>query len=532
MTKPKFEIRDFMSLDHKSVRQDAMDLLQDVRDSNKKPFLRASIDATHAGRLTNMRVYPGKKMQRSADSFLKPTPKPVLKHHRDDQDAIGRVRTAEFVQLKHGEAFDFDYRNPSKGAGSGFVRLGVDIMDPDAIEQFMDGRISQFSTRQHFQDVYCSVCGENIADQMAMGGMFNTHEHQVGETYRIGKGKDASDYLCFLITGDLDYKEVSAVNIPGDDETKINGFEIVEPQVAADWAVMKCGGDTADHASVDSLTLSVGTDFVDLLAGGSVTASDREKLTGKTIVAVSSIFNDQLEDQNTMDKENTPDPELEEPQGKDSQNTESSEAREDSADSSNAKDGKETTEGVTAPESTASDESSTSDQTSTLTSAALTASLEALTEKLEKANAKEQELQGKVGRLEAQLAEKDEEVERQKAAAADALAEAKESYAQQLLSNRLILKKADTQGIDSKEAYDSKLLEYTERSLDSLKDAISDLGPEVAASAKALGVKTAKDFAADKPVDNPVNNTSSKSADSESKQPRTPKEELTNWVNS
>ena len=177
-----------------------------------------------------MRVYPGRHMRDSASTFMEPVPKPVLKHHRDEEDAIGRVSSAEFIQLKNGDAFDFDYREPSEGRGSGFIKLGLDIMDRDAMEQFADGRIRQFSTRQAFQSVHCSICGEDIADSMSFLG--SSHEHKVGEVYSSDEAGDThgdKDYLCYLITGPLTYREVSSVNIPGDDASDINGFEIIEP---------------------------------------------------------------------------------------------------------------------------------------------------------------------------------------------------------------------------------------------------------------------------------------------------------------
>ena len=529
--KPRFEIRDYMNIEANPIKDNAIDLFHDVCDSERKPVLRASIDATHSGRLTNMRVYPGKRMRKSASTFLKPSPKPVLKHHNDTADAIGRVSKAQYVKLKNGDAFDFDYKKPSTGAGSGFIKLDVDIMDADAIEQFMDGRISQFSSRQHFQDVYCSICGENIADQLAFGGMFNSHEHQVGETYKIGKGRNAKDHLTYLITGDLEYKEVSAVNIPGDDETKVNGFEIIEPQAATDWAVMNCQG---DQISMDSLTLSVGGEFVDLLSGGSVTSEDRKRLTGKTHVAVSASFTDHLANEDSkMDDNQKPEDDTEvKDQDKDNKNTSDSVASGAEGKDSNVEGDGEAKEGVEAPKPDASSSDSTSDNSS-LSSEALQASVEALTKELKEAKTQRQEAEGKASRLEAQLSEKDSDIERQKTAAADSLKEAKTAYATQLLNNRMFLKKSDVSSVDSKESYEEALNKYQERSLDSLKDALSDLGPEVSEFQKSAGVKGAADFAKDKKVEAPVANTPVEGKDKQEpapSKPKTAREQLDNYI--
>ena len=536
----KYEIIDTMSLNERAIASDASSLIHDVLDAKKKPVLRASIDATHSGRLTNMRVYPGQRMRKGVNTFLKPVPKPVLKHHRDDEDAIGRVSSAEYIQLKHGEAFDFDYRNPGKGAGSGFIKLGLDIMEADAMEQFADGRIQQFSTRQAFDSAYCSVCGEDITEDLAFGGMFSSHEHQIGEAYKVGKGKNAQDYLCFLITGDLEYREVSAVNIPGDDQSKINGFEIIEPQSVEDGlTTIHCAGDGLT-AEMDSLTLTVGSEFVDLLAGGSVTAKDKRKLTGKTVVAVSPSFNDHLinQEEDTTDmkdkEELKPDEEVkDESQNTEEETTETPEARKESGESSTETNESEDQEDVVVPEKEDTEEE-VSDHTSGLSSAALQASLEAVTAQLNEAKAEKENLQGKVSRLEAKIAEKDEEIERQKTITADSLAETKMAYAQQLLANRMILKKGDVNGIDSKKDYENKLSEYAERSLDSLKDALSDLGPEITEASAQNGIKTANDFMQEERLENPVANMKpTEEADSEEQEivpELSPAEELDNYL--
>lgn len=523
MARPRFEIVDNLQLDYRAVRTDAADLLHEALDSARSPILRASIDATHSGRLTNMRVYPGRKMKKSMKTFLEPVPKPVLKHHKDDEDPIGRVSSAEYVQLKSGDEFRFDYKNPGKGVGSGYIKLGLDIADPDAMQKFADGRFQQFSTRQHFQDVYCSVCGENIADDMAFGGMFSQHEHQVGEVYRIkGEGKRASDHLCYLITGDLDYKEVSPVNIPGDSHSKLNGFQIVEPNEATDMAVMTCAGDGL-VASVDSLSLATRDASVDLLAGGAITSEERRQITGKTVVAVSPSFVDNVDDQDSEDmtkQDATVDPTETKDQDAEDKNTDTSAASKgDGENSSSEKDG-ETKEGVVAPESKSSDKGS-SDQGG-ISAEALAASVEALTAQLTAARKEAEESASKATRLEAQLAERDAEIDRQKTAAADALTETKGALARQLMSDRLLLQKADVSAIDSSEAYDEKLAEFAERSLDSLKDALEDLKLEVAEAAKKVGVKSPSDFAKGAPVENPVKNTPAPSKDKE-EEPKAPK---------
>lgn len=508
MTKPKFQITDNLNVNFKSLRPDALELFSDALEvKNLKPVLSASIDATHSGRLTNMRVYPGARVKRSMKSFLEPVGKPVLKHHDAMSDPIGRVVGANFIQLKQGDDFKYDYKNPDKGEGSGLIQLELNIMEQDSIEQFIDGRIQQFSTSQFFQDVFCSVCGKNIADEMSI--FWNEHEHKVGETYSVKVGKKSQDFLCYLITGDLEYSEVSPVNVPADKFSKLNSFKFIEPSKDSDWGIMECFDDSS--TSVNSMTLSVGADsVVDLLAGSYNSAKDRKTLTGKTIIAVSPLFTDLIQDQQTQEQDmtDTKDPANADNKLENKETTEESAASDTSVDNSDNDGSSKGKEGVVAPVTEAKVEGK-SDQ-SVLSDKALNASLEAVTAQLETLKTEKAEADSKITRLEAQLAEKDEEIDRQKTIATDSLTETKTALAGQLLTSRLILGKADVVSIDSKDAYQEKLNAYSERKTDSLKDSLSDLSIEVAEAMKKMGVKSSADFAADS-IDDDVTSTATES---------------------
>ena len=491
MAIPNFRIRDNQSVNYQSLRPDALELFSDALESKTdKPTLSVSIDATHSGRLTNMRVYPGVRVKRSMKTFLEPVGKPVLKHHDMRSDPIGRVVGANFVQLKTGDDFKFDYRNPTKDTGSGLIQLDLKIMEQDSIEQFIDGRIQQFSTSQDFQEVFCSICGKNISDEMTM--FWNDHEHKVGETYKVKTGKSSKDYLCYLVTGDLTYVEVSPVNIPADEHTKVNSFKFIEPSKDFNGGMMECFNGSS--ASVNSMTLSMGSDsVVNLLAGTYDSAKDRRTLTGKTIVAVSPLFTDLLQDQQEEEDMTKITGSDEDQALKETIDVDA--ASDTSKDNSKNDDGSEKKEGVVAPEIKTTIEDK-SDQIG-LSDMALTASLEAVTIQLETLKTEKAEADSKINRLEAKLLEKDEEISRAKTSATDSLTETKSALAGQLLTSRLVLKKEDVASINTKDEYIAKLASFTERKLDSLKDSISDLYLEVASAMKSMGVKSAADFAAD-----------------------------------
>ena len=96
----------------------------------------------------------------------------------------------------------------------------------------------------------------------------------------------------------------------------------------------------------------------------------------------------------------------------------------------------------------------------------------------------------------------------------------------------MFLAKSDVSSIDSKEDYEAKVKEYADRTLDSLKDALSDLGPEITARSKAVGVKTALDMVSSDKVENTVLNTPVDLTDGEEDlvDAKSPEEELDNFM--
>jgi len=527
MAKPKFEIVDSFQVQSKAIPDDALELFDDLASLGKKRALKATIDATHSGRLTNMRVYPGPKMKRSLKSFLEPYRKPVLKHHDDEQDPIGRVTGASFVQLSKGDDFKFDYKNPSKGMGSGFIKLDVVINDQNSIEKFLDKRFSSFSTRQTSAEAFCSICG---SDMLQDGGLFS-HEHQVGEIYQIesdslkdGKRRRA-DYLCYVITGLLDYREVSTVNIPGDAYSAAGGFELVQAD-SEESVIMKCAGDSL-LATMDSLQITNGQNSVDLMEP--ITARDRRMLTGKTIVAISPSFDSSsMGEGDTMtEKDEVVDETVDKTE--DNGDTVASDATADGK-SDQSKTDSEGKEDVVVPQSEDKADADTGDSNvSTLSPGVLQTSLEAVTKELEGAKNEKNELTSEIERLKASLKEKDDEITRVREGAQDSLNEVKLAYARQLLTDRLVLGKSDVKGIDDGDGFKTQVDKYAERTLESLKDSLEDLKQELIDHCKGRGIFNSVEAIGGKPVDNPSANVPVKDKEEEKKpirKMRTQKEQL------
>ena len=467
------EIIETFNVDLGDLVDGYQDLLGDLTDSKAKPKLVLNIDATHSGRLTNNRVYPGVMVRKSVGTFTFPKGKPVLKNHDSDKDPIGRVTSAKFKQLKQGKAFELDYKSPSTGPGSGVITLGLEIMDEDSIEKFLDGRYQEFSTRQSFDGFFCSVCGNDYTK--------DTCGHYPGDIVNL-KGKDSKnkEYLVYGITGPLSYKEVSVVNIPADAYTNINEMEMVDSSFERDFLVS--GRDDFSHG-VSQLLLasSVGTDSVNLLSSGkrrAVTSKDRELLTGKTIFSIAGpdFKINQETFMETEKKEEILDQEVENLETQ--ENTDAAESSKESSvsESSQETESEDKSEGVEAPQVEPEenvDETEVSDlEVAEIANKLLVSANKKLEDSIK-------QLSSELERVKGQLTLKDEEIERLRNSSVEAQAQLKESTARQLLDNKLTLGKLDTADVKDKSSYDAKLAELSQRSIESLNDALIDLSPEL-----------------------------------------------------
>ena len=233
----KIKYRDYISVSEDSLKVPEQLLRTwDASESADGKSLLIKIDATHSGRITNRRVYPGRKMKKATKSWYSTDrggtssyDKPVLKNHDERVDPLGRVIKAEYVHLKNGKDFTEDYLMPDlKGPGSGFIRLTANISDEDAIAKFLDGRFQTVSTSQSSSGQTCSICDKEMIPPYLrfLMGMDDDDEdscsHIPGRVYTVKNGKKKEKKLCYAITGDLEYYEVSPVNTPGDAFAKVS----------------------------------------------------------------------------------------------------------------------------------------------------------------------------------------------------------------------------------------------------------------------------------------------------------------------
>lgn len=205
--------------------------------------LKVKIAATHSGVVTmNNMFYLPDNMKRGTPTFLEDYNKPILLHHNERQDNIGRVIDAVYIDtsniikdsIKDAAFSDSSFRDFCAGRmpfsyqidfarkylindthtmiqndmyyGLGHIQIVADITDPDAIQKFLDGRYLTGSVGARTNRAICSVCKQNWTES-------GPCEHEPGSVYDEKK--------CVLITGDFIYDEYSMVNSPADRQSKV-----------------------------------------------------------------------------------------------------------------------------------------------------------------------------------------------------------------------------------------------------------------------------------------------------------------------
>jgi hypothetical protein len=233
-------VSDNLTVDMTRVKPELKNkFVQKVRDFEQAgrvgvaPKLVVSVAATHAGLPTgNMAFYTPDRMKQGLPSFTDKFAKPVLLHHNDMADAVGRVNRATYRDLSHmyvepmqkfaeryggtvftdakvdlEKAFDqvdwiVENMVPMKDyAGLGYGELDLHITDAEAAEKIVDQRYLTVSVGFTTDSMYCSNCHQDWASE----GMC---EHERGKVY---DGKQT-----LLIPGKFNYEEVSWVNSPAD----------------------------------------------------------------------------------------------------------------------------------------------------------------------------------------------------------------------------------------------------------------------------------------------------------------------------
>ena len=223
-------VNDVKYVNQKGEAIDAMHLLKDVASGKVNiAALDVQIEATHSGKNHNYCVYYEDSMEKDADTFLNPFPKPMLKNHDSYSEPLGRTR-----QAWHGPSQLTDERSA--------IHLVTRVTDEDAIKKFLDGRYSTVSIGGSMGTVTCNICGKTILKD----GKFKFCGHWKGETYK--------DQVCYWGAKDIRYHEVSTVNNPADDFAQVVKVTVITDEDDKNSDNKEGAGDMGNQASNGSQT--------------------------------------------------------------------------------------------------------------------------------------------------------------------------------------------------------------------------------------------------------------------------------------
>jgi len=446
-------VKIYSSLDSVLIDQPTDPIIKDAAVAavakDKNPRLSITIDATHSGVITNRRVYPAKTVSTGYKSFTSKAnggsaeyDKPVLKHHDLHEDPIGRIVKASYVPLKSGKEFDEDFKRPDPvgGKGSGVVTVTALITDQESIQKIIDGRYLSVSAGHNTDSMTCSICAKSILKCNHWPGKYYDAEGEETD--------EENGFYCFYITGNMDYEELSFVNMPAQPPAKLVNFK---------WEDCLA---KSDFEKKDFLIESMTRGKKSMVRGFSLMDDDGEfnllkgtfeSSTKKTVVAMTSPV------ANNSDKH------AETPKVPQAKNSKNSAAQETNIANSNTKDSKMDL---------------TTEQNG-LDVQTLQTSLQAVSAEKDKLSKEKAAADQKIATLEATLASKNSEIERLTKAQTDSQVEMSKALATALTSHRMKLGKPDTVSIDSTEKFNEYVSKLAKRSADSLRDAIEDIMSEL-----------------------------------------------------
>jgi hypothetical protein len=223
--------------------------LHECKDSSSESgySLLVHVDATHAGVVNgNARFYRPDLMAASTHTWgdNKRTQKPVLAHHDQDSDPLGRVATWKYIDMRHeyvgkyGDinnllfysdassrskkmdlfksvnwVYDNLQRKNKDYVGLGKIQLGLNVTNPDAIAKVQRGEYATVSVGFSTDSAMCSACHQDWAED-------GRCEHKLGAMY--------DGRRCFLVSGNMGYQELSFVTFPADKAGVVVNFESVK----------------------------------------------------------------------------------------------------------------------------------------------------------------------------------------------------------------------------------------------------------------------------------------------------------------
>lgn len=167
------------------------------------------IEAIHEGRTRNFNRYTAEKLKGNHElksgvySWTQPFPKPVIHNHDVNTEATGRVYSASYS----------DYTS----AGRPGIIVTPKITQEKAIKDILEGRLLTVSIGATTNAAVCSVCSTDIINEGWCGHM---------------RGEEYDGQMCEWVAGDLFFDELSWVNVPADSDAMITSTSLAQNTMA------------------------------------------------------------------------------------------------------------------------------------------------------------------------------------------------------------------------------------------------------------------------------------------------------------
>lgn len=173
------------------------------KDSSKN---KVYVIQTHSDMPINNRLYLQEELEKAVNTFTDPFKKPILLHHDDWSEPIGRVNNQVYYpKASVGEAENYyGVKINVPEESTGFVLLECEIMNESIYKKIEDGIYNTVSIGFRAKQLTCNICGADITDIED----YLEHEHQAGKVY--------DGRTMYVVPHGIVFDEISYVNTPAD----------------------------------------------------------------------------------------------------------------------------------------------------------------------------------------------------------------------------------------------------------------------------------------------------------------------------
>lgn len=192
------------------------------KDQETPSQLKLWIVATHSDMPINMRIYKKEEIKKAVATWTHPFQKPVLRHHDNYTDAIGRVVEAYYIDRQEWDAkvkalTGKKIQLPAEASGG--ILLKAYVTDEEAIKKVMAGNYTTVSVGFFADALVCNICGK------PKPGIFDEPDEEI-DFCPHETGHEYDGVIAYDVPLGIQYREISFVNTPADSYAGIARLEV------------------------------------------------------------------------------------------------------------------------------------------------------------------------------------------------------------------------------------------------------------------------------------------------------------------